>query len=58
MDFHVDLDVTLEGLTFIWGTAWLTQFYPNEGFSLVGDNMRAHYREIEEEMGCKNIVIV
>ena len=33
MDFSVDLDVTLEGLTFIWGTAWLTQFYPNEGFS-------------------------
>ena len=57
MDFSVDLDVTLEGLTFIWGTAWLTQFYPNEGFSLVGDNMRAHYREIEEEMGCKINII-
>jgi len=52
MDFSVDLGVTLEGLTFKWGTGWLTQFYPNEGFSLVGDNMRAHYREIEEDLGC------
>lgn len=57
MDFSVDLDVTLEGLTFIWGSAWLTQFYPNEGFSLVGDNMRAHYRQIEEDLKCEIEII-
>ena len=57
MDFHVDYVVDLTGVTFQWGTGWLTQFYPNEGFSLVGDNMRQHYRDIEAELGC-NIDIV
>lgn len=57
MDFSVEREVTLEGLTFIWGSPWLTQFYPNEGFSLVGDNMRAHYRQIEEDLKCEIEII-
>ena len=57
LDFNVSLDVDLTGVTFRWGSPWPTQFYPDEGFSLVGDNMRAHYREIENELKCKIEII-
>ena len=57
LDLDSDLEVDMTGITFRWGTPWPTQFYPDEGFSLVGDNMRAHYREIEDELKCKIEII-
>lgn len=53
LDLTAELALDLSEVTFRWGTAWLTQFYPSEGFSSAGDKMRAHYRKIEEELGCK-----
>ena len=53
VDLDTDLEIDMSDITFRWGTAWLTQFYPSEGFSNAGDKMRAHYRNIEKELGCK-----
>ncbi len=53
VEFDTELPVDLSDVTFRWGTGWLAQFYPSEGFSNAGDKMRAHYRKIEEELGCK-----
>lgn len=52
-DFYADYEVDLSGVTFRWGSPWPTQFYPDEGFSYEGDNMRAHYREIENDLKCR-----
>ncbi|MBO5299631.1 MAG: hypothetical protein J6B51_06080, partial [Clostridia bacterium] len=57
LDYHSEYVPDLNGLTFTWGSAWASQMYPTEGFSNDGDKMRAHYRKVEEELGCKiNIV--
>ncbi|MBQ4627636.1 MAG: carbohydrate ABC transporter substrate-binding protein [Clostridia bacterium] len=57
LDYHSEYVPDLNGLTFTWGSAWASQMYPTEGFSNDGDKMRAHYRKVEEKLGCKlNIV--
>lgn len=52
-DFTTEYGVDLGGITFRWGTAWPQQLIPNEGFSIMGDKMRARYREVESELNCK-----
>ena len=52
-DFSMEYTTDLGGITFRWGSAWTQQFYQTEGFSIMGDKMRARYRDVENELNCK-----
>ena len=52
-DFNIEYTTDLGGILFRWGSAWPQQFDMTEGFSIMGDKMRARYRSVESELNCK-----
>ena len=53
VDFSMEYATDLGGITFKWGSAWPQELDQTEGFSIMGDKMRARYREVEAELNCK-----